>query len=364
MKASFPYMGTQTFYKKLIELFDLDVVPPPVPTKRTIDLGVKYSPEFVCFPYKVMLGTYIEAIEAGADTIITSGGSGPCRAGIYSEVHEKTLKKLGYDVEFIVFDDLNRDPKVFMQKLEKIKGKQSWLKVIDNFWTAYELSKAVDGLQKEIEIKRAYEIEKGSFNALFNDILLDFDRNAFTRKEIKKIYKRSKSALKAVKCTKMPPKKDRIKIGIVGEIYVVMESSINMNIAEVLNSLGCEVTRSMFISEWLNHAIYPKIFRKKSGQLLVDNSRKYMDIPIGGHECHNIGNIIEYKKEGYDGIIHLMPFACLPELITQSIAPNISKDYEIPIMTLSLDEQTGIANNLTRIEAFVELLKKNKGENQ
>lgn len=92
MKVSFPHMGSQVFYKKLLEFLDIDYILPNVPTKRTIDLGVKNSPEFACFPYKVLLGTYIEAIEAGADTILTSGGSGPCRAGLYAQLHEKTLK--------------------------------------------------------------------------------------------------------------------------------------------------------------------------------------------------------------------------------------------------------------------------------
>lgn len=89
-------------------------------------------------------------------------------------------------------------------------------------------------------------------------------------------------------------------------------------------------------------------------------AKKYLEMQIGGHECHNIGNMIEYKKQGYDGIVHLMPFGCLPELVTQTLAPKISSDNNLPILTLSLDEQTGIANNLTRIEAFVDLLRKNK----
>lgn len=361
MKISYPHMGTQVFYKKLMELMGLDYIAPDIPTKRTIDLGVKNSPEFACFPYKVLLGTYIEAIEKGADTILTSGGSGPCRAGLYAQIQEKTLKSMGYNVDFIVFDDFGRSPKQFIKNLRKIKGKTSWYKMLKNFYTAYKLAEAVDNLQRIVEIRRAYEKIPGSFNAVFKEILDDFDKNASSLKDIKKLYTKNKQLIENIEIKEIP--KDKIRIGIVGEIYVVMEPSVNMNIVEVLNSLGCEVVNTMYISEWINHAVIPKIFNKASGQHLLDLSKKYLKIQIGGHESHNIGNMLEYKEQGIEGIVHLMPFGCLPELVTQTLAPNISKDNNLPILTLSLDEQTGIANNLTRIEAFVDLLRKNKGDN-
>jgi predicted nucleotide-binding protein (sugar kinase/HSP70/actin superfamily) len=352
-------MGSPIIYKKIFELLDHEVVMPPRPTKRTIDLGVKYSPEFSCFPYKVLMGTYLEAIELGADTIVTSGGSGPCRAGFYSEVHAKTIRSMGYDVDFIVFDDFGRNPGKFIDNIRKLKGNKSWIRIGNILLTVYEMARAVDKLQKMIEIRRAYEVNKGSFNAAFQEILDQFEYHAYSITDIHRLFRKGKAVLEAVPCHEPPPEERKLRVGIVGEIFVVMESSINMNIAEVLNNLGCEVTRSMYISDWTDHSVWPKIFPNKSGNRSVEKSRRYLEIPIGGHECHNIGNIITYKEMGYDGVIHLMPFACLPELITQSIIPRISSDYQIPILSLSLDEQTGIANNLTRIEAFVELLKNN-----
>ena len=70
MRVTFPYMGTTIIYKKLLELLGHEVIEPPIPSQRTIDLGVKNSPEFACYPLKVILGSYIEAIELGATTIV------------------------------------------------------------------------------------------------------------------------------------------------------------------------------------------------------------------------------------------------------------------------------------------------------
>lgn len=51
-----------------------------------------------------------------------------------------------------------------------------------------------------------------------------------------------------------------------------------------------------------------------------------------------------------------MPFTCIPEIVARSILPRVSRDLGIPVMSLILDEQTGLAGVLTRLEAFVDLL--------
>ena len=49
-----------------------DYILPDKPSKRTAELGARYSPEFVCTPFKLTLGTFIETLEKGADEL-TSG---------------------------------------------------------------------------------------------------------------------------------------------------------------------------------------------------------------------------------------------------------------------------------------------------
>ena len=43
---------------------------PPRLTQRTMEIGTKYSPDFVCTSFKILLGSMIEALEAGADTLV------------------------------------------------------------------------------------------------------------------------------------------------------------------------------------------------------------------------------------------------------------------------------------------------------
>ena len=58
---SFPHLGYYyiVFNYFLSNACKCKVVVPPPSTKKTIELGAKYSPDFVCAPFKYNLGNYI-----------------------------------------------------------------------------------------------------------------------------------------------------------------------------------------------------------------------------------------------------------------------------------------------------------------
>ena len=92
-KLCYPQLGN---YDIPIQYFvnnglHLEYLAPPAMTKRTIELGAKYSPDFVCAPFKCMMGCYIEALEQGANVLIQTGGT--CRLGYYGELHSIPLQK-------------------------------------------------------------------------------------------------------------------------------------------------------------------------------------------------------------------------------------------------------------------------------
>ena len=96
---SFPHLGDYhiPIHFLLTKLTKYKVITAPPITKKTIELGSKYSPDFVCVPFKYNLGNFIESLENGANVLIQAGGG--CRYGYYPEVQEKILKDLGYQFE-------------------------------------------------------------------------------------------------------------------------------------------------------------------------------------------------------------------------------------------------------------------------
>ena len=100
-KAALPRYGEYNCaLKYLVEQgFETKCILPPPLSRRTEDLGAKNSPDLVCTPFKTTLGSMIEALEAGADTIIMVLGA--CRLNYFGELQEQILRDLGYTFDFI-----------------------------------------------------------------------------------------------------------------------------------------------------------------------------------------------------------------------------------------------------------------------
>jgi len=150
-------------------------------------------------------------------------------------------------------------------------------------------------------------------------------------------------------------------VGLIGEIYVVLAPFANHNVQVVLEEMGVLAERSIYLAEWTRgNAIV-------AGEKDIKGAaRPYLSELIGGHGVNSIGETVLYARQGFDGIIQLAPFACIPEIVAKSLLPRVSRDLGIPILTLFLDEQTGEAGIRTRLEAFVDLLaqrrKKKEGQ--
>ena len=62
-----------------------------------------------------------------------------------------------------------------------------------------------------------------------------------------------------------------------------------------------------------------------------------------------------------DGLVHLGSFGCGPDsFLRELIADKIRKYPEIAYLSLILDEHTGEAGLVTRLEAFIDLIERRK----
>ena len=94
-------------------------------------------------------------------------------------------------------------------------------------------------------------------------------------------------------------------------------------------------------------------------------AREFIKRDIGGDAVESIGDsAIAAASDITEGIIHLLPFTCMPEIIAQNILPNVRNEKDIPILSLVMDEYTGKAGFVTRLEAFVDLIKRRKNSKQ
>jgi predicted nucleotide-binding protein (sugar kinase/HSP70/actin superfamily) len=358
MKVSFPNLGnTYIAAKSLFDDLDIEYVLPEPSSKRSLDLGSPHSPEEICLPFKIMVGDYLEAIKKGADTIIITGSCGPCRYGEYCELQRNILKKLGYKLDLIVVDSpfdigisefLNRIRKISdgscKSSILKLKALQNTLKVL----------KLIDNIEIDLRNKAGFEKYTGSCKKLLRQCKSDAlkSKNGNEMIEIMNHYK------KLAESIEIDSRKNPIRIAIVGEIYTILEPFTNLYIEDKLMDLGVSTWRGLYPSWWVKNALLTPL--KLNSLDIKRASKAYLPYNIGGHGRECIGETILAYERGFDGVIQIFPFGCMPEIVSKSILPTIAREKDFPIMTLVVDELTGEAGYMTRIEAFLDLIERRK----
>lgn len=358
MKVTFPHMGNLYIpVKAMLGYLGVDVVTPPITSKRTLNLGVKHGPEFACMPMKLNIGNFIEARALGADTIIMAGGCGPCRFGYYAQIEHAILQDVGYDMQLIVLEPPEKNISELIIKIKKICGGCSLWQVIQAVRFAYQKALAADELEKAAFRVRPRETRVGLTDQAYNEALNLID-SAASYDELAEARKKAEGIMSGV-----PRKQDGplVRIALIGEIYTLLEPFANNRLERQLGLLGVEVDRSTYLSEWVNdHLLFGLVKGIRSSQKDCAAASPYLGHFVGGHGQETVGSAVNYTLAGYDGIIQVYPFTCMPEIVAQSILPSVSEDYDIPILTLIMDEHTGEAGLLTRLEAFIDLLVKRK----
>jgi len=346
MTITFAYWGNYTVaFKSLLEKLGLKVIPPEKTNSTAIQEGAKISPEMYCFPLKVNIGNYLTAIKKGADTILmVTSFTGSCRLRYYGIVQDKVLSEAGLKVKVNTF---GQNPKDIYLTLKKISGASS-SKILKALYFCFKELKLIEGLEKKAQYLRPREKMRGETDEIL--------RKAFSKlEEIKEVRELSRFQAKVLKELseieinrgERPP-----QVGLIGEIYTVTDGAINFDIEEKLGKEGIEVFREMDVSYHLKKGIFPW----KDWQI----QRKimpYLQSTVGGHGRDAIYEMLDYIKKDFDGIIHLLPYGCMPEVTVRPILEKIHLQSGIPFLSLSLDEQVAEAGIDTRIEAFVDVVK-------
>ena len=135
---------------------------------------------------------------------------------------------------------------------------------------------------------------------------------------------------------------------------------MNQYIQRKLGKLGAycdDVTNSNII---IKRTIGFGLNGKWSERRVEKEAKPYLKQKIGGFSRSTIADTVHAVKKGHDGVIHLYPFGCMPEIAAKDILKRISNKYGIPVLSVSRDEQTSDVGFNTRLEAFVDMIKLKK----
>jgi len=351
MRIGIPHMGNLYIpFKALFQRLNIDFIMPPVNNQHTLSLGVRYSPEGMCIPFKLTLGNLIEAAELGADTLLMPAGSGICRLGYYAKTQEYILHDLGHNVEIVCLGVSQRKLFGLLEMIKRLSNNAPWSKIISAFRFGLAKLNAMDNIERIVQKVRPVELVKGTANNIFDKAIKAIDQaddyNTLKRGQIDYINQLNQVT-----------KEDRAQplvVGIVGEFYVLLEPFSNLDMEKELGKLGVEVRRTTFVSEWTKFSLFLNPLGMSEKDRIHRAALPYLKRDIGGDGWESVGEKVLHAKE-YDGLIHLAPFTCMPEIVAQNIMPSTREN--IPVLTILCDEQLAKPGMLTRLEAFVDLLK-------
>lgn len=353
IKTSFPHLGNlyipmQAF---LWELGLEPLAPPPISAK-TITLGTKYAPEFICFPFKVNLGNFLEAVEAGAECLLMVGGSGPCRLGYYAQIHREVLRENGYKNEFMVLEAPQSGYRDFWERLKRLVPRRR----LPTLWKAWRIfwlkATMLDRFDREANRVRPVEKQKGGVDRLQQQFYRAVDE-AGLETNLTGIITDYLTKLQQL----IDPEKTVVAgITILGEFYMVLEHRVNFFLERTLGEMGVAVKRTLYLSDWIREHLFLDIVKPNRRCQVQRFAWPYLKNKVGGHGLETVAGAVEAGVNRMDGVIHLAPFTCMPEIVAMQALPAVARDFGLPVLSVIIDEHAAEAGIRTRLEAFVDLL--------
>lgn len=313
--------------------------------------GLKYIQNDMCYPAILSCGQMIHALQSGkydlhhVALMITQTGGG-CRASNYIKLLRKGLERAG--LGFVPTISVN------MSGLEPNPGMKITLPLIRRAVAAVIYGDLLMCLKNQVE---PYEVDKGKAVKLTDSWIASLSEQMLHRDGYKmKVVKRNLAEItKEFSAIKKDGKK-RLKVGIVGEIYVKYAALGNNNLEKFLRSEDCEVNlpgMMNFILFKIDNRIIDcdlygghrlkrlackilfdyctkiqNIFNdaiKNNSDLEVPSTYQYVkDLTQGVNGMGNrmgegwllTGEMLELADTGYENIVCTQPFGCLPNHIS------------------------------------------------
>lgn len=312
-------------------------------------LGLKYVHNDTCYPALLVIGQFLDALNSGkydlqrTALLITQTGGG-CRASNYIHLLRKALAKAGYG--YIPVASLN------FSGLEKDSGFQMTLPLARRALAAIFYGDLLAALRNQVA---PYENTPGEADRLVDQWVSTLGQKILAGKghtagEMKRAFPQIAKAFAAIPVTRVP----KVKVGVVGEIYVKYSPLGNNDLQRFLESQGCEVNfpglmgfvqycaynmgedhilyggaaglklATDLVLKWLDgveHAMLKAI--AEAGFYAPGPFRELTEKPRGiismgakmGEGWLLTAEMIELVQGGYGNIVCAQPFGCLPNHI-------------------------------------------------
>lgn len=288
-------------------------------TKKTISDGASLVVTETCLPIKVFVGHVINLIEKGVKNIFV-----PSVQSIAPKIYNcSKIRGLPDLIRNIIKADFNLI-EATLDKSEKDRN------LID-FLTEIAQQFGISDVNLIKNAQKAGFVVQNNFNVMMQNGL-DFD-------EALKNAKSGRVIISAKKDEKA------INVALIGHGYNIYDKRVCMDIFKKLDEMDVRVYNAFQLTQE----------QLKGGMNALNASlywaNQYEMTGCAGHY---------FQDEKIDGVITLTAFGCGPDSLMLEDIRRKAKNYNKPLLNLTLDEHTGEAGFITRLEAFCDMLYRNK----
>lgn len=357
-----------------------------------VEEGLRYVHNDTCYPALLTIGQMIDALKSGkydlehTALIMTQTGGG-CRASNYIYLLRKALADAGMDQIPVV--------SVSLGQMEENPGFRLTFPMLRRLLAALAYGDALMLLANQT---RPYEIDKGESDQLvdrwIDHISVLFENHTgYSLKQVSENYRKIVEDFSKIKLDK----EEKVKVGIVGEIYVKYSPLANNHLEQFLRKEDCEVmvpgimqfmlyaidmpmedTRlyggnklsqqaslvaytylSRFETELINAIKQNSYFIPPSSYASLKEKVK----PFIGSGCKMgegwllTAEMIELVESGYENIVCAQPFGCLPNhIVGKGMISSIRKAYpQANIVAIDYDPGATRVNQENRIKLMLSI---------
>lgn len=313
------------FWKTYFEELGIEVIISPPTNKGVMDLGVKASVPEICVPIKVYLGHVLQLVSMGADWIFV-----PRFVSIQ--------KGQFFCPKFMGLPDMIRHsfphiaPRLLMPAIES---------TTDDLAASLKQYREIEeklGISSSANKKALKKAEK---------VWLEFRQWSLKGYEISDAMAfalGTKNPRDEVITTTDHPEEE-ITLGVLGYVYNLYDSMISLDILGRLRDMNVKVKTFEMIPD---HMLKERLLGMPKTMFWTFSDKLF----AAGYHFYNQDNI--------DGLIHVTAFGCGPDSMLGKLLELDSVKYQKPFMTVRIDEHSGENHLQTRIEAYVDMLRRKK----
>lgn len=307
------------FYYGFFTDLGIKIVLSDVTTKQTMTSGSALVVTETCLPIKVYIGHVLNLIDKGIDKILV-----PSIQSIAPKIYNcSKIRGLPDLVRNVVKKDFTMI-EATLDKSEKNQGLYEFLA---------EMAKPF-GITDMERIKKASKAGWRTYN------------NFHIMSKSGMSYKKAMNyALQGKVFIENQTKEYPISIALISHGYNIFDERTSMKIFDKLEKMDVKVYSSLQLSnEQMDDGI------KALGQEMYWANEREMTGAAGHY----------LKDTKIDGLITLTAFGCGPDSLMIERITRQAKRFNKPLLNLTVDEQTGEAGFITRLEAFVDMLFRKK----